>query len=210
MKAFRLYNTLIDIHPIKTKTVTCFFIFGFGDYLCQKLELKYKIISSFSWKRCLMQGSFGLAAAPYLHLQFCYIIPKLFPEHLKYSILKTLAYALTINDGIFNLLFYLYMDLISGKGIKGAIEEFKKKYIPTMIANWKFWPIISGINFTFVPIQYRVLFDNTGCIFWNIYLSFMQNKKGEIPAKAVQELPTTIKGDDKNILSLMIVEEIIK
>ena len=71
------------------------------------------------------------------------------------------------------------MDLISGRGIKETISEFNKKYIPTMIANCKFWPIISTINFTLIPIQYRVLFDNFGSIFWNIYLSFIQNKKEE-------------------------------
>jgi peroxisomal membrane protein 2 len=174
---FRKYNYLIDSHPIKTKTATCFFIFGLGDYLCQKIELKFEIIKEYSIKRCLLQGSFGIVAAPLLHLQFCYIIPRLFPEHLKYSIIKTLLYALTLNDGFFNFMFYFYMDLLSGKSFETTVTEFKKKYPQTMIDNWKFWPVISGINFTYVPIQYRVLFDNFGCIFWNIYLSYMQNKK---------------------------------
>ena len=175
----RSYNILIDRHPIKTKSVTCFFIFGIGDYLCQKMEIKYEIIKEFSVKRCLMQSSFGFIGAPYLHLQYCKIIPRIFPEHTKYSTAKSVLYALTISDGIFNLLFYIYMDLISGKGIERAIKEFKKKYIPTMIANWKVWPILTTFNFTIVPIQLRVLFDNFCCIFWNIYLSFMQNKKDE-------------------------------
>lgn len=176
IRILKIYNLLIETQPIKTKAVTCFCIFSFGDYLCQKIEIKYKIIKEFSLKRCLLQGSFGIFAAPYLHWQFCILIPRLFPEHQKYSVLKTLLYALTINDGIFNFLFYFYMDLASGKGIDKTLNEFKRKYPQTMIDNWKFWPIISGINFTYVPIQYRVLFDNIGCIFWNIYLSYMQNK----------------------------------
>ena len=177
VRLFKGYNSLIDQQPLKTKSITCFFLFSFGDYICQKLELKYKLIAEFSNKRCLMQGSFGLIGAPYLHLQYCKIMPYLFPENSKYIAFKSIVYSLTISDGLSNLMFYIYMDLISGKGFQKAIQESKKKFIVTMIANWQFWPLISTINFTLIPIQYRVLFDNLGSIFWNIYLSFIQNKK---------------------------------
>ena len=41
MKLIRLYNHYLESKPLLTKTISGCIIFGFGDYLCQKLENNY-------------------------------------------------------------------------------------------------------------------------------------------------------------------------
>lgn len=49
------------------------------------------------------------------------------------------------------------------------------------LANWKIWPLASLINFSVMPVRYRVLFANFVGYIWNIYLSWIGNR---VPAKA--------------------------
>lgn len=189
------YNEMLVKKPLITKTITGFFIFGLGDYLCQELEIKYlKKQSEIEYMRILKQASFGILVSPYLHLQYCKIIPLLFPKNDTRSTFLSTIYAVTLSDGSLNLAFFVFMSLFnykknsnkenkkedfSGKEIseefyKGLKKDIMDKFIPVQINSMKVWSILTFFNFYFIPMQYRVLFDNFFCIFWNIYLSFVE------------------------------------
>lgn len=51
----------------------------------------------------------------------------------------------------------------------------KQKMVPTLITNWKVWPILQLINFTLVPPPLQVFYVNFMQLWWNVYLSFMKN-----------------------------------
>lgn len=40
------------------------------------------------------------------------------------------------------------------------IEKLRTAFIPSYKANLTIWPLVQGVNFTFVPLEYRVLFVN--------------------------------------------------
>ena len=61
-----------------------------------------------------------------------------------------------------------------------------EKLMPTMMTNWKIWPLLQLINFKFVPIQFQVLYVNFMAVWWNAYLSFIKNSAQ--PAEASNEL----------------------
>lgn len=42
-----------------------------------------------------------------------------------------------------------------------------------MLANWKVWPIIQAVNFSVIPFQYRLPFQSTCSIGWNLFLSLL-------------------------------------
>jgi hypothetical protein len=180
MNSLLLYNDLLIKRPVITKALTGSVIFALGDYLCQEMErriIKKDKSIAISFQRIIKQASFGLVAAPYLHLQFNFIIPRLFPEGSRFATVKSVAYAVTISDGLFNLFFFSYMCFVNKKTLKQSIHEIPEKYIPVQITNMKVWPFLTGFNFTFIPPNYRVLFDNVLCIFWNIYLSYVENNQ---------------------------------
>ena len=177
MNIIKWYNLKLDSSPIITKAVSGSIVFFLGDLLCQGMEIKFlKMDTTYDLKRSLKQASFGLIVAPYLHMQYNYIIPKLFHDKVKYSLIKSIIYATTISDGLFNFAFFMYMSLVRKGDINLALKELPDKFIPVQIMNMKVWPFLTGFNFYFMPFQYRVLFDNTLCIFWNIYLSYIEHK----------------------------------
>jgi len=169
------YSIKLETRPLTTKAISSILIFALGDILCQKIEnnIQKQNKKSLDFRRLIKQSSYGLLAGPYLHLQFCLIIPYLFPATAKLHTIKSVLYALTISDSIYNCGFYVYCDALEGKFLQP--NSFFEKFIPTQILNFKIWPVLQYINFSVVPVKYRVLFDNTLSVFWNAYLSWVQN-----------------------------------
>jgi protein Mpv17 len=52
-------------------------------------------------------------------------------------------------------------------------EKLAKTYTGALQSNWMVWPFVQVVNFSFVPLDYRVLFVNGLSIFWNCYLSYI-------------------------------------
>jgi protein Mpv17 len=49
----------------------------------------------------------------------------------------------------------------------------RNTYAAALFTNWKVWTVAQAINFTAVPLDYRVLFGNFVALWWNIYLSLV-------------------------------------
>lgn len=52
-------------------------------------------------------------------------------------------------------------------------EKLARTYKSALQGNWMVWPFVQVVNFSFVPVDYRVLFVNGLSIFWNCYLSYV-------------------------------------
>lgn len=52
-------------------------------------------------------------------------------------------------------------------------KRLEKAYLPGLKANWAIWPAVQGVNFTFVPLEHRVLVVNIVSLGWNCYLSYL-------------------------------------
>ena len=177
MLLVKRYGRLLEERPLTTKCITSFLTFSMGDFMCQKFEKVYSGRTQYDWWRTIRQGSFGFCVTPYFHLQFSIIMPYLFPATKKINIIKSVVYDQTIGASIFTLMFFTYVDLASGKSIYQMKEELKVKFVPTIIANWTVWPPLMLINFSLVPVPWRVLYANFCGMFWNAYLSWVQNVK---------------------------------
>ena len=177
MLLVKRYGKLLEEKPLTTKCITSFFTFSMGDLICQYLETRYNDRKSWDYWRTFRQGSFGVAVTPYFHLQFSIIMPYLFPAGKRINVIKSVVYGQTIGASIFTVMFFTYVDTMSGKNFNQIKEELKVKFVPTIYANWTVWPYLNLINFSLVPVPWRVLFSNTCGMFWNAYLSYVQNVK---------------------------------
>lgn len=52
-------------------------------------------------------------------------------------------------------------------------EKLSKTYTGALQTSWMVWPFIQVVNFSVVPLDYRLLFVNGLSIFWNCYLSYI-------------------------------------
>lgn len=55
-------------------------------------------------------------------------------------------------------------------------KKLETTWWPALQANWVVWPVVQYINFTFLPLQYRLFFANIVSIGWNSYLSWVNNQ----------------------------------
>lgn len=70
------------------------------------------------------------------------------------------------------------------RALRHAWKHTKTVYKATYIADCIVWPPLQLINFTFIPVQYQVLYVNICNLFWNTFLSFMANGHGAAAAPA--------------------------
>ena len=178
MNFLNWYTKMLIEKPYTTKCITSFITFGAGDVICQTIEKKSNKNKTFDYMRAFRQASFGVIMTPYLHLQFNVIIPKYFATG-KLPILKILAYDQTVNAAVFIFAFFTYIDYFTGVDIKTSLSNTLVKFPSTIVANWQLWPAAQVINFTVMPPAYRVFFANIVGVFWNVYLSYVQNVKGK-------------------------------
>lgn len=60
---------------------------------------------------------------------------------------------------------------------KRAASTMKQLFWGALFMNWKVWSVAQIINFKYVPVPYRVIFGNLVALWWNIYLSIIQQRK---------------------------------
>jgi len=70
----------------------------------------------------------------------------------------------------FNWLYFFVIGLFNGAPLALTQAKVAKDFWPLMVANWKIWPLVSLLNFAFVPPNLQVLFGNVVSIFWTAYV----------------------------------------
>ncbi|KAJ5392563.1 hypothetical protein N7509_008053 [Penicillium cosmopolitanum] len=55
------------------------------------------------------------------------------------------------------------------------LDKLKHSWLPAYKANCMVWPFVQGVNFTFVPLELRVLVVNVISLGWNCFLSLMNS-----------------------------------
>ncbi len=204
MSIINTYNKLLEEHTLITKTITTIILFGIGDILCQLIEKYYfESITKLNINRMLKMASVGIVLGPYVHLNMCVIIPYFWPDmNNTWDFILSVAYDVVISGGIFNYIFFLFMfvqsipkEEMNKKTIWSILSDkiLIDKFIEVEINDLKIWPFLVAFNFFFIPLKYRVLVDNFFCIFWNIYLSFIENNTSEKIKQIVIRLSTKSK-----------------
>jgi len=73
-------------------------------------------------------------------------------------------------------LFFTSMTILEGKGTYEIRRRLETTWQPTIIKNWTVFIPVQLLNFSVVPVQYRLLLVNFVSLFWNAYLSYANSK----------------------------------
>jgi len=71
---------------------------------------------------------------------------------------------------VMNWLYFFVIGAFEGRTLANIQAKVAKDFWPLMLANWKIWPVVSLVNFAFVPPSLQVLFGNVISIFWTAYV----------------------------------------
>lgn len=177
-----LYMRWLHQYPCRTKSISAGVVTAIGDLIAQIIESSTSASLVFDWKR---MWSFTIAATLYVgpFVHYIYELLWFFGRQLeKRGIKRTLR-------TIFQVLFdqtvgvwtffpsYFYVHAIIDAVVRSRAPDFslihekvKKELFGIIVSNYKLWPLVNYINFTYVPESLRVLVSNIVSILWNAYL----------------------------------------
>lgn len=88
---------------------------------------------------------------------------------------KSAVKKMLLDQGVFApaflAVFLTTVNVVDGNDFKKIQHEFQHKYVDILMTNYKIWPLVQVVNFTFVPLKHQVLLVQAVAIIWNAYLS---------------------------------------
>ncbi|KAI0314975.1 hypothetical protein OF83DRAFT_1134190 [Amylostereum chailletii] len=76
-------------------------------------------------------------------------------------------------------LFLGSMSIMEGRDAEHIRGKFRNLFKPAIISNWQVWPVAQFLNFRFLPLAYRVPFQQSCGVFWTLYLSILNSKEDQ-------------------------------
>ena len=184
-QAWAWYKGALKTNPLLTKSVTSSGIMTISDAICQQLTKEVEEESkdpakkpNIDYRRMLEVAFTGLTwSGPISHFWY-----------------GTLEKIVKIQDPILGLFariildaiifspvtitgYFTWRSILEGSGVDGMKTKLeRKRFVTTVLGAWKFWPLANIINFSMVPVAYRVLYSNVLSLFWTGYLTFVNAK----------------------------------
>ncbi|KAF8273757.1 hypothetical protein EI94DRAFT_1714868 [Lactarius quietus] len=187
----RAYQQSFEAYPHSTLAVTGGALTALGDAVAQLSQ--YIIVSSnddradfhYDIPRTLRFFCFGAGMSPiigrwnrFLELKFP------LPTHGgKVTSLTALSKRVVVDQLVMApiglSIFLGSMGMMERRDPQHIRARFEDIYQPALLANWKIWPAAQFINFRFMPLPYRVPFQQTCGVFWTLYLSLLNSAESQ-------------------------------
>jgi protein Mpv17 len=173
------YNAMLESQPLLTKALTSLTGFTVGDILAQCfIEQDGK---PYDINRTIRLGSFGfLLHGTTGHYFYGFLDSKL-PGTKPITVATKVAIDQTIWNPIFGCMFFGYLNFMEGKSFEDYKNKLKADLKTAVMGSWVVWVPAHTINFAFIPPSQRLLYINSIQIGYNVFLSFLGNKKVETP-----------------------------
>ncbi|KAG6537250.1 hypothetical protein ZIOFF_002337 [Zingiber officinale] len=198
LRLWRCYQNCLAVHPVKTQVISSGILWGFGDVGAQMVsrwtaapQARQKEEGKdikIDWRRVVTTSMFGFAfIGPVGHYWYEYLDHivrfhyRLHPKSLKFVTAKVVADALLLGP-LDLLIFFSYMGVASGKGLKQVKEDVKRDFLPALPVDMAIWPVVQFANFRYVPVKQQLLYVNLVYLFESSFLSWIE-QQGNAPWK---------------------------
>ncbi|XP_018896991.2 mpv17-like protein 2 [Bemisia tabaci] len=174
-KLTRLKSLLFSKYLIVTNVGLSGTLSGVGDIIEQRQEAHFEG-SKWNPRRTLNLTISGVTVGVICHTWYKYLESILPGTTMRTVVKKVLLDQLVYSPvGIFVLL--VTLGTLEHADFPTILEDFKKKGTNLYIAEWFVWPPAQVVNFYFVPVQYRVFYDNLVSLGYDIYTSHVTYHK---------------------------------
>ncbi|KAL0489910.1 MPV17 [Acrasis kona] len=100
-------------------------------------------------------------------------------DFVKHSKLKLTLKKIALDEGFYSpfciAALFVFVSTLEGQNLEYIKDKFRYQFIEAYKMDLAIWPAAQFVNFFFLPAAYRVLYISFICIFWNAYLSQVQN-----------------------------------
>ncbi|KAJ6151710.1 hypothetical protein N7470_006838 [Penicillium chermesinum] len=168
----RWYQAKLAKSPILTASVTSAVLFGSGDVLAQQ-AVDRRGLQKHDFARTGRMALYGGAVFGPLATGWFGVLQR----HVVLKGTTATTVARVAADQLFFAPAQLTLFLSSMAIMEGSdpVQKLKHSFVPTYKANLMVWPFVQGLNFTFVPLELRVLTVNVVSLGWNCFLSILNS-----------------------------------
>ncbi|KFH45512.1 hypothetical protein ACRE_036540 [Hapsidospora chrysogenum ATCC 11550] len=170
---FRWYNGRLAARPLLTQAVTTSILFATGDITAQQLVERRGLEKHDLTRTGRMALYGGFVFGPVATTWFNFLARRVNPSNKRLTTMARVACDQLAFAPVMIGVFLSSMATMEGGSPKHKLEI---TWWPALKANWMVWPFVQMVNFTFLPLQHRVLFANVVSIGWNSYLSWVNNQ----------------------------------
>lgn len=184
-RSFKFYERCLKERPKTTNAVMTGTLFGVGDISAQLLfptelqldDARAAPLIQFDLQRMARSVIYGSLIFSFIGDRWFRFLNNrvkfggLRPSHWSNMLLRVGVDQLGFAP-ISLTFYYMCMTLMEGGTINMGINKIKNQWWDTLVTNWAVWPAFQCFNFTFVPLQHRLLALNVVAIFWNTFLSY--------------------------------------
>jgi len=181
---WRWYQSKLASRPLLTQSITTSFLFATGDVMAQQ-GVEKTGLDKHKWARTGRMALYGGAVfGPAATTWFAFLSRRI---HIANKPFLTNVCRVGADQCLFgptNLCVFLSsMAIMEGADPR---QRLRDSYITALKKNFMVWPAVQLANFTFVPLEGRVLVVNIVSLGWNCYLSYINSQGGQ---KKVEEMP---------------------
>ncbi|XP_065161687.1 mpv17-like protein 2 [Atheta coriaria] len=146
-----------------------------GDIIEQRYEIFIDHIHKWDPIRTRNMAATGVSAGLITHWWYN-ILERKVPGNTIQVVLKKVMLDQFICSPISIASFFMTLAILEQSDMHTVVIEIKQKAWRLYAAEWVIWPPAQFINFYVMPHRFRVLYDSTISLFYDIYTSYVKNK----------------------------------
>jgi len=147
-----------------------------GDILEQHYEIVTKHQKPWDTRRTLHMSASGITVGILCHYWYIFLDKRLPGRSLRIVMKKVIIDQIVLSPLAISLFFVTVGTLEKSKP-KDIGKEIIEKGHQLYLAEWFIWPVAQYINFAILPTRFRVLYDNTISLGFDVYTSHVKHKE---------------------------------
>ncbi|GMK59340.1 hypothetical protein CspeluHIS016_0703550 [Cutaneotrichosporon spelunceum] len=194
------YAHSYEAHPLRTLILANGTLQSTGDLIAQGVNaaISYKQhgrCDSWDAARTARFAAFGFAMGPFVG-KWLIGLDRVFPLPKTGSAVPAVVKRVLADQLVFApaglATFLTFMGLAERKSMPEIKTKFDDVYMMALKANWSVWPLFQAVNFSIIPLPYRLPAQQGAGILWTVFLS-MVNARQDVKA----ELDATLHANDE-------------
>ena len=141
-----------------------------GDVLEQRLEMLNEETRRWSKKRTFNMGVCGVSVGVLCHFWYNFL-DRVLPGYTIRVVAKKIVCDQVLFSPVMWLVFFATLASLEKSDREGFKDNIKRKAVKLYVGEWIVWPPAQFVNFYFVPNRFRVLYDNTISLGFDVYTS---------------------------------------
>ena len=158
---------LFSKHLLSTNVFLSVVTSGIGDMIEQVFEILAKVETEWNKTRTLKLASTGFGVGFLAHYWYKIL------EAKKLSLLQKVFLSQLVYSPICLAAFFITLGILNRSSKREITDNFVEKGKRIYKAEWMIWPFALIINFRFVPLRYRILFDSSISLGFDVYSSYV-------------------------------------